>query len=145
MKPINEQLDPILATDDQILDALSDADTASIMLCMVHLTGDMGIIRGAVKPIMEFLAPGEGITAQERQQVLHQALDVLKDYRDAPGELFNPNADELLEMLRFLAGDQMSDEHVAFLTSELSMNGEDPYGQPAIFTVPEEKRQQSYL
>ena len=142
MKPINEQLDPILATDDQILDALSDADTASIMLCMVHLTGDMGIIRGAVKPIMEFLAPGEGITAQERQQVLHQALDVLKGYRDAPGELFNPNADELLEMLRFLAGDQMSDEHVAFLTSELSMNGEDPYGQPAIFTVPEEKRQQ---
>ena len=82
MKPINEQLDPILATDDQILDTLSDSDTASIMLCMVHLTGDMGIIRGAVNPIMEFLAPGEGITAQERQQVLHQALDVLKGYRD---------------------------------------------------------------
>ena len=40
------------------------------MLCMVHLTGDMGIIRGAVKPIIEFLAPDEGITQQERQQIL---------------------------------------------------------------------------
>ncbi len=142
MKPINDQLDPITATDQQIADALSDADTASIMLCMVHLTGDMGIIRGAVKPIMEFLSPDEGVTEQDRQRILSQALDILKRYRDSPGDLFKPNADELLEMLRFLAGDEMSDEHVEFLTSELSMNGEDPYGQPAIFDVPEEKRQQ---
>ena len=62
-------------------------------------------------------------------------MEVLENYRDSPGDLFKPNADELLEMLRFLAGDEMSDEHVEFLTSELSMNGEAPYGQPAIFNV----------
>jgi 4-hydroxyacetophenone monooxygenase len=142
MKPINDQLDPLTATDDEILNALVDADTASIMLCMVHLTGDMNIIRGSVKPTMEFMAADEGISEEDRQQVLTQALEILKTYRDSPSDLFKPNADELLEMLRFLAGEEMSDEHVEFLTSELSMNGEDPYGQPAIFEVPEEKRQQ---
>ena len=142
MKPINDQLDPITATDEQIVAALADADTASIMLCMVHLTGDMDIIRGAVRPVMDFLASDDGITEQQRQEVLAQALQVLKSYRDSPSAPFKPNADELLEMLRFLAGDAMSDEHVEFLTSELSMNGEDPYGQPAIFDVPEEKRAQ---
>lgn len=140
MKPVTEKLAPITESDEAIRAALEHADTAAIMLSMVHLSGDMDIIRGPIRPIIEFLAPDDGVAEADRQRILDQAHAMLIAYRDNPGDLFKPQGDELLEMLKFLAGDKMTDEYVEFLTAELSMHGEDPYLQPEIFSVPEEKR-----
>ena len=81
----------------------------------------MGIIRGAVKPTMEFLAPDDGISEQDRQQVLSQALEVLKNYRDSPGDLFKPNADELLEMFELgKVADQLIESYSHGMRQKLS-------------------------
>lgn len=140
MKPKTEHLLAITASDDQIKSALNEADTASLMLALVHLTGDMDVIRGEARPIVAFLETGDGLTDAERESIRELAYRKITEYRDSPGELFTPNREQLLEMLQFLTGVEMSDQYVDFLTSELSMNGEDPYAQPAIFEVPEARR-----
>ena len=140
MKPVTEPLAPITESDAEIREALEQADTAAIMLTMVHLSGDMNILRGSIRPTTDFLAPDDGVAEADRQTVLDEALSLLTGFRDNPGELFKPNAGELLEMLKFLTGQELTDEYVEFLTAELSMNGEDAYGQPDIFEVPEATR-----
>ena len=140
MKPINEALAPITESDAAIREALEHADTASIMLAMVHLSGDMGAVRGSVRPTTEFLAADDGVDEAARGRILDEAHAMLVAYRDNPGELFKPEGDELQEMLKFLTGQELSGEYVEFLTAELSMHGEDPYGQPDIFDVPENIR-----
>jgi len=140
MKPVTESLAPITETDAEIREALEQADTAAIMLTMVHLSGNMDILHGSVRPTTDFLAPDDGVDEVDRQRILNEALAMLSAYRDKPGDLFKPEGDELLEMLKFLTGKEMNDEYVEFLTAELSMHGEDPYGQPDIFDVPEATR-----
>ena len=140
MKSVTEQLAPITETDDEIREALAQADTASIMLAMVHLSGDMDIIRGSVRPKVEFMAPDDGVSEADRQRVLEQALSMIIAHRDRPGTPFKPQGDDLLEMLQFLVGEDTEQDHVQFLTEELSMHGEDPYLQPEIFDIPEATR-----
>jgi len=140
MKPVTEPLAPITETDAEIRAALEHADTASIMLTMVHLSGDMDILRGSVRPTTDFLAPDDGVDEADRQRILDDAVSMLTAFRDKPGDLFKPQGEQLLEMLKFLTGQELDDEYLEFLTAELSMHGEDPYGQPEIFEVPEATR-----
>ncbi len=140
MKPVTESLAPITESDVEIREALEQADTAAIMLTMVHLSGDMGILRGSVRPTTDFLAPDDGVDEADRQRILDEAASMVAAFRDNPGGLFKPEGEELLEMLKFLTGQELNDEYVEFLTAELSMHGEDPYGQPDIFEVSEETR-----
>jgi len=140
LKPVNEALAPITESDADIREALDHADTASIMLAMTHLSGDMDLLRGSTRPTTDFLAPDDGVDAAERQRILDAALSMLIAHRDNPSDLFKPEGAELQEMLKFLTGQELSDEYVEFLTAELSMHGEDPYAQPDIFAVPDETR-----
>lgn len=140
MQAHQDRLEPIAASDEEIRAALEHADTHALMLAMVHITGDMDIIRGDIQPTREFLSADDGLTDEQREAVKKQALTLISQYRDNPGELFKPTDDELLEMLRFLTGEDVTENYAEFLTSELSMNGEDPYKQPEIFEVPEVDR-----
>lgn len=142
MKPEADHLSPIDADDEFIRQVLNEADTATLMLALVHLTGDMSLLRGDIRPKKEFLNPDDGVTEAQRAEVLERAFSVLVDYRDRSGEvsLFVPQREEILEMLTFISGESISEEYIDFLTSELSMHGEDPYSQPAIFDVPEDQR-----
>jgi 4-hydroxyacetophenone monooxygenase len=120
--------------------ALEEGHIASLMLAMVHLTGDMGIIRGDIRPRMEFLSPEDGLTDEQRARVRAQALEVLTRHRDDPQPTYMPTDEELREMLAFLVGGEVSNEYVEFLISELSLHGEDPYAQPKIEVVPVQNR-----
>ena len=135
-----EHLQTITASDEEIRAHLETADIPSLMLALCHITGDMSIIRGAIKPQMEFLNPDDGLTDSQRQWVRDRALQAIASYRDAPGPFHDPTASELREMLDFLVGEPVADEYVDFLTAELSMHGEDPYAQPSIETIPEADR-----
>ena len=135
-----EHLQTITASDEEIRAHLETADIPSLMLALCHITGDMSIIRGAIKPQMEFLNPDDGLTDSQRQWVRDRALQAIASYRDAPSPFHDPTASELREMLDFLVGEPVADEYVDFLTAELSMHGEDPYAQPSIETIPEADR-----
>ncbi len=134
--------EPIRADDQTIRAALEEAHIPSLMAALVHLTGDTSHIKGDIKPQTEFLGdPQGGITPEQQARVRAQALDVLRAYRDSGGELPAPPSPEAIrEILEFTIGQEVSENYVEFLIAELSLNGEDPYAQPAIQGVPAETR-----
>jgi len=136
-----DSLEPIDLDDGQLASVLEDAHIASLMLALVHLTGDLEIIRGDVRPQMAFLDPDDGLTEVQRQAVRARALEVIARHRDEPQPFYMPSDEELREMLGFLVGEEVTDEYVEFLTSELSLHGEDPYAQPQLEVVPAADRQ----
>ena len=137
---VTDQVEPVTQNNTAIAAALEDADIPSLMLALVHMTGDLSILRGDIKPLMEFLNPDDGLTDEQRARVRTLALDVLARHRDDPQPFYQPTPDDLREMMAFLVGGEISDDYIEFLTAELSLRGEDPFAQPEIFKVPEATR-----
>lgn len=130
---------PVIS-EKELKKALAEADLSSLMLTLVHLTGDMDIIRGDIRPKQEFLNPDDGVSDQQRASVLDKACLIIQEYFRQPKECFVPGEAELREMFEFLAGQKVADDYAEFLKQELSIQGEDPYAQPEIFAVPEDRR-----
>ena len=132
---------PRITEDDQtIRAALEEAHIPSLMVALVHLAGDAKLLRGDIKPEMSFLGdPQGGITPEQQEEVRALALDALRSYRDSGCQLPPPpTAETVREMLDFIVAQEVSDDYVEFLMTELSLQGEDPYGQPALLeTTPE--------
>ena len=139
-----------ITEDDQAIEAaLQDAHIPSLMLALVHLTGDVSIVRGDIRPSSDFATflvdPQGGITAEQQATIRARALDVLRAYRDSGGRLPPPpSADVVREMMNFIIGQVPSEDYVPFLMGELALNGEDSYGQP-IDTVPDAVKQQFHV
>ena len=72
-----DNLDPIDLDDKALAAALEDAHIPSLMLALIHLTGDLSPIRGEIRPKMEFLNPDDGITDEQRAQVRAAAVTAL--------------------------------------------------------------------
>ena len=55
---------PITEDDATIAAALEDADIPTLMVALVHLTGDLSGLRGDIRPVGGFMAaPQGGLTA----------------------------------------------------------------------------------
>ncbi|HKI75412.1 MAG TPA: NAD(P)-binding protein, partial [Pseudomonadales bacterium] len=138
----SESWQPITADDSTIEAALVEANIPALMCALVHLTGDASIVKGDVRPDNSFMGdPQGGISPEMQAQVRARALDALKHWRDGDGKLpLAPNEDTIRSMMNFIIGEDLPDEYVPFLESELSVRGEDPYGQPLLEQVPADKR-----
>src|SRR5262245_31036051 len=129
---------PITADDATIEQALRDANIPALLNALVHITGDLDLIRGAVKVDTSFLADAQGgVPEAEQARVRKLALDVLRKYRDAgsppPKAL---SSDVTHEMLNFIAGGEVPANYVEFLEGELAINEEDAFGPPSLASIP---------
>ena len=78
---------PITDDDATIAAALEDVSIPTLMLSMVHMTGDPSILRGALRPQGLFLNEVQGFMSEEdKAEVRRLALDVIRDYRDRGSE-----------------------------------------------------------
>ena len=128
-----------ITDDDQtIRTALEDAHIPSLMAALVHLTGEMDVLRGDIKIETNFFGdPQGGVTEEQQAHVRALALDALKRIRDG-AELPPPPARETIrEMLDFVIGQELSDNYVEFLMEELALQGEDAYAQPSLLELPD--------
>lgn len=133
---------PIEADDATIAKALEDANIPALMAALVHVTGDPGLIRGAIRPDSDFFGdPQGGIYPTDQAQVRGSALEALKAYRDR-GCTLPPDPDKAVvrEIMDFLAGQPLAADYEDFLISELSMGGEDPYWPPQLDRIPAERK-----
>ena len=112
------------------------------MAALVHVTGDINIIRGDIRPHPRALGdPYVGITEAQRATARAQALEVLKIYRDDGCKLPQaPSMDQIREMMDFLVGESLPDDYGQFLMGELSLESGDPYAPPGMEDIPLEKR-----
>ena len=132
----------ITEPDEFIKAALEEANIPALMASLVHVTGDMNIIRGDICPHPRVLGdPYVGITEAQQGTVRAQALEILKSYRDGGCKLPQaPTVDQVREMMDFLVGESLPDDYGQFLMGELSLDSRDPYAQPGIENIPLEKR-----
>lgn len=133
----SESWRPIVDEDATIESALQEANIPALMCALVHLTGDVSIVEGDIKPDNAFMGdPQGGIPLEMQAEIRARALDALKAWRDGDGKL-PPVPDEatIRKMMNFIIGQDLPEEYIEFLESELSLKGEDPYGQPLLKQV----------
>ena len=119
-------------SDTDIEHALRDVSVPTLMLSLVHITGDLGLIRGAIKPNGLFLNEVQGFMSEEaKAEVRSLALDILRDYRDqgCPEPKSLP-AEALKEMMEWLVCEPVADDYVPMLLEELGIGGLDGCAEP---------------
>ena len=119
-------VEPITEKDAAIEKALQDAHFPSLILSLVHLTGDTRFLN-EIKPIYEVFGDGQGgLTEDQRMRVKAEALQALSEYRDHGGKLPPPPSRATIQkMMNFIAGADIPERYVPFLEEELALEGDD--------------------
>ena len=99
-------------SDEQIALALQDVSIPTLMLSLVHMSGDPELIRGALKPAGLFLNEVQGFMSEEDKAAVRKiALEVIADYRDRGCPEPEPIGAELLhEMMAWLVCEPVPQE-----------------------------------
>jgi 4-hydroxyacetophenone monooxygenase len=131
---------PFTTSDDEIAEALLDVSIPTLMLSLVHMSGDPGLIRGELRPAGLFLNEVQGYMSEEDKAAARKiALEVIADYRDRGCPEPAPIGQELLqEMMAWLVCEQVPPEYVPMLLEEMELDGRDSRavpGRPADFPV----------
>ena len=103
---------PFDTPDDEIAAALADVSIPTLMLSLVHMSGDPELIRGRLRPAGLFLNEVQGyMTEEDKAEVRALALDVIREYRDRGCPEPAPLAAELIhEMMTWLVCEDVPDE-----------------------------------
>jgi 4-hydroxyacetophenone monooxygenase len=117
--------EPFTTSDDDIAKALLDVSIPTLMMSLVHMTGDPELIRGRLRPAGLFLNEVQGYMSEEdKAEVRALALDVIRDHRDRGCPEPEPLVPELLqEMMEWLVCESIPPEYVPMLFEELGFDG----------------------
>ena len=118
---------PFTTSDEELADALLDVSIPTLMLSLVHMSGDPTLIRGALKPAGLFLNEVQGYMSEDDKAAARAvALKVIADYRDRGCPEPDPIGPELLkEMMEWLVCEPVPDEYVPMLLEEMELDGLD--------------------
>ena len=132
--------------DAAIEAALGEAHVPSLINALVHLTGDVSLIRGNIRPVSELFGdPQGGISEADQTAIRRRALEALAAHRDAGcPPLPAPPVELVKEMVDFIVGRELDASYGDFLMSELKVFDEDPYRVP-FDDVPEDMRRDFHV
>lgn len=118
---------PITDDDAAIAAALEDVSVPTLLLSLVHLTGDPSYIRGPIRPRMLVLNEVQGfLPEEEKAEARRMALEAIKAYRDGGCVLPPPPGPELIrEMMSWVACEDVPEEYVPMLLEEMELDGLD--------------------
>jgi 4-hydroxyacetophenone monooxygenase len=133
---------PITEDDGFLAVALESASIPTLMISLVHLTGDASILRGPIRPQKAMLGESQGLlTEEEKARVRTQALEILKAHRDGGRVLPPPPSPELvLEMMSFLVGEPVPEAYVPMMLEEMALDGRDAR-EVSLQSLPQEVRE----
>jgi 4-hydroxyacetophenone monooxygenase len=133
---------PITESDEFIARQLEGASIPTLMMSLIHLTGDTNLLRGAIRPKVVMMGGFQGALSEEDQaSVRRLALKALCDYRDRGGTLPpQPSAELVHEMMNFMVGEHVGDEYVPLMLEELALDGNDSRAPRWSREVPAERR-----
>ncbi|HKH50339.1 MAG TPA: NAD(P)-binding protein, partial [Mycobacterium sp.] len=118
---------PFTTSDEEIAEALLDVSIPTLMLSLVHMSGDPTLIRGELKPAGLFLNEVQGYMSEEDKTAVRKiAIEVIADYRDRGCPEPEPIGTELLqEMMQWLVCEPVPPEYVPMLLEEMELDGRD--------------------
>lgn len=117
--------EPITESDAFLADALESASIPTLMMSMVHITGDAQILRGRVRPKPAIMGEAQGfLSEEEKAEVRARALEILSAYRNGGCQLPPPPAPETIrEMMSFLVGEPVPAEYLPMMLEEMALEG----------------------
>jgi 4-hydroxyacetophenone monooxygenase len=125
---------------DTITRHLDDVDVPSLLMSMVHMTGDLSLLDGPWRPRASgiFVRQG-GMTSEEQAAVRAAALEVIVAYRAGGYELpSSPDVDAALTMMRAMVAADVGEEYAELVHGELHVDGQDP-GEVAMVSVVDDR------
>ncbi len=118
---------PFTTSDDDIAKALEDVSIPTLLLSCLHMSGEVGILDGPLKPHGLFLNEYQGYMPEQDQAAARAfALEVIKDYRDRGCP--EPSAVDpalLKRMMEWIVAGPVPDEYVPMLLEEMELDGQD--------------------
>jgi 4-hydroxyacetophenone monooxygenase len=125
---------PFTTPDEEIAEALLDVSIPTLMLSLVHMTGDPELIRGDLRPAGVFLNEVQGFMSEEDKAAVRKiALDVITDYRDRGCPEPDPISAHLLrEMMQWLVCEPVPEEYIPMMLEEMELDGSDARARPVL-------------
>src|SRR5262249_26850160 len=118
-----------LITEDDafIAAALERASIPTLMMSLVHVTGDTSWLRGPIRPQPPIMGEVQGgLGDEDKARVRALALEPLRFSRDGGCRLPAPPSPEtVLEMMSFLVGRPVPAEYVPMMLEEMALDGRD--------------------
>src|SRR5690349_7616064 len=113
--------------DEAIAAALEDLSIPTLLLSCVHMTGDLSVIRGALKPHMLVINEVQGfMTEEEKAEARRIALGIIREFRDGGCVLPPPpSMAEVQEMMDWLCAEHVPEEYLPMLLEEMELDGRD--------------------
>ncbi len=117
---------PITEDDAFIAEALESASIPTLMMALIHITGDPGLLDGPIRPGPAAMGGTQGgLPEEERAQVRAHALEVLKAFRDGGCRLPPPPSHEtIIRMMSFMVGEEVPDEYLPMMLEEMALDGD---------------------
>jgi 4-hydroxyacetophenone monooxygenase len=107
-------------------EALKDAHIPSLMMALVHLTGDASHLTPEMKPVYDFFGDGQGGFSPEKRQWVRDAVKAaMIAHRDGKPLPPPPDQATMRKMMDFIAGADIPERYVPFLKEELGIAVED--------------------
>src|SRR5271163_492147 len=131
---------PFNDSDDVIRAAVAEASVPSLLMSMVHMTGDVGLLDELPKPFMLIAMDLQGgMSEPDKQAVRDRAFDVICDYRDrgCPPP-FVPDAAQLQTMLDVMSAGQVTAEYLDYVAADLRFSDADERG-PVLASTAEQR------
>ncbi len=138
---------PVTESDEFIAQQLEGASIPTLMMSLIHLTGDTSLLRGSIRPKVVMGSGFQGNLGDADQATVRAlALKALKDYRDRGGTLpKQPSAELVQEMMNFMVGERVGDEYVPMMLEELALDGNDSRAPRWSRDVPAATRQKFHV
>jgi len=118
---------PITDDDAAIAAALEDVSIPALLVSLVHLTGDVSILDGPLRPAGIYLNEVQGFMTPEDQAAARAfALEAIVAFRDGGCVLPPPpGPDAVRAMMSFLVAQDVPEEYVPMMLEELELDGVD--------------------
>jgi 4-hydroxyacetophenone monooxygenase len=113
--------------DDALRAALEDASIPTLMMSMVHMSGDASLLDGAIRPGGAYINEYQGYMSEEdKAAVRAQAFDVIRRFRNDGCQLPpSPDRNTVHRMMSFLVAQDVPEEYLPMMLEEMELDGVD--------------------
>lgn len=113
--------------DALIAQALQDASIPTLMMSMIHMSGDASLLDGAIRPMGVFINEYQGYMSEDdKAAVRAQALQVIREFRARGCKLPQaPAAGTIHRMMNFLVAAEVPQDYVPMMLEEMELDGTD--------------------
>jgi 4-hydroxyacetophenone monooxygenase len=125
--PFVAAIEPITATDEEIREALEDAEVPPLLPALAYATGDLSLLRDDLRPDpLTFSLPQGGLSEVQLERARQLAFEALVRFRDGGSQPAPaPSDEDLLRIMEFAVGGADMAAYLPLLEEELAYRGED--------------------